>query len=55
MVRLVLALPLRGLVRPSLTMTDGNCNFGKRTATFRQSFVALLLLFLESGLVLIRH
>src|SRR6476661_10235800 len=27
MVRLALALPLRGLVRSSLTMTDGNCNF----------------------------
>src|SRR5689334_22238068 len=27
MVRLVLPLPLRGLARSSLTMTDGNCNF----------------------------
>jgi len=27
MVRLVLALPLCGLVRSSLTMTEGNCNF----------------------------
>src|SRR4051794_21646940 len=29
MVRLALALPLRGFVRTSLTMTDGNCIFGQ--------------------------
>src|SRR5438309_10808734 len=29
MVRLALALPLRGFVRTSLTMTDGKCVFGQ--------------------------
>jgi len=33
MVRLVLALPLRGLARSSLTMTDGSCNFRPNCTT----------------------
>ena len=70
MVRLVLARPLCRLVRPSLTMTDGNCHLGDGLDPgtinplnhlglswrgISQPLAALLLCFLESVLVLIRH